>query len=361
MTSVAVIGAGDGGLAVAGHLALHGYEVRLHDVDSAAVAAVAASGVIEVEGRLTGRARITLASTDLGAAVRDAALVMVVTPADAHGAVAEALAPHLRAGQTVVLHPGGTGGAFELASVFRRRAVPRGVRLAEIESFLFGARRVAPARAEVRSVKRHGRVAALPASDTPAVLALLQRAFPQLVAGQNVLQTSLNHMNAMMHVAGMVLNAGWVETTRGGFDFYRDGVSPAVAQVVEAVDAERMAVSAAFGAEATSLRDWIGETYQVTGASLHETVQTLHTTVYKSSPAPASLTSRYLAEDVPTGLVPIAALGEVAETATPLSRGLIALTSQLHGRDHWVTGRTLDRMGLTDLSMSAIQQIAETG
>ena len=37
MANVAVIGAGNGGLAVAGHLALRGHEVRVCDVNAAAV------------------------------------------------------------------------------------------------------------------------------------------------------------------------------------------------------------------------------------------------------------------------------------------------------------------------------------
>jgi opine dehydrogenase len=361
MRRVAVIGAGHGGLAVAGHLAIRGNEVRLHDANPAAIEPVAARGAVEVAGKVEGTGRIALATTSIEDAVRGADIVMVVVPADAHGAVAAALAPHVRDGQAVVLHPGGAGGAFEFATAFRRQHAGRPPLMAEVESFSFGSKTVGPARAQIGTMKLSNRVAALPARDTGTVLDLLGGDFPQFVAARSVLQTSLNHMNAMLHVATMLMNAGWIEATKGDFEFYRDALSPSVARVIDEVDAERMAVSRALGAEAMSLRAWIKETYQVEGPALFETIQTLNARVYKTSRAPATLASRYLSEDVPTGLVPIAALGEAAGVATPLTRLLIELASRVHGVDHWTTGRTLSRMGLAGLDGAAIRRVAEEG
>ena len=172
------------------------------------------AGAIEMVGKIEGRGPIALATTDVGLAVRGATLVMVVIPGDAHAAMAESLAPHVTDAQTVVLHPGGKGGALELAATFQRLGVARRPRIAEVESFTFGSKTVGSARSQVGTVKLRNRIAALPARDTAGVLALLRDDFPQFVSARNVLQTSLNHMNAMMHVAGMVMNAGWVDVDR---------------------------------------------------------------------------------------------------------------------------------------------------
>jgi opine dehydrogenase len=361
MSVVAIVGAGNGGLAVAGLLASRGHEVRIADSNPAAVEPVAQSGVVEVVGKIQGQGKIALATTDVGAAVRGAHLIMVVVPGDAHLAVAEALAPHVAAAQTIVLHPGGAGGALEFAATFRRLGAPARPLIAEIESFSFGSKIVGPGRAQVNTMKGENRVAALPARDTDAVLAALASDFPHFVAAPTVLTTSLNHMNAMLHVPTMLMTAGWIESTRGDFEFYRDGVSPSVARVMEDLDRERMAVSDAFGAGAAPLRRWIKDTYKVEAATLHDTIQTLNATVYKSSKAPGTLTSRYLTEDVPSGLVPIAALGEAAGVATPLMRTLIDLASRVHGVDHWRTGRTLDRMGLGGQDAAGIRRAVQEG
>jgi opine dehydrogenase len=361
MMRVAVVGAGHGGLGVAGQLALHGHEVAIMDVDPTVVEPVARIGGVTLTGAVEGAGKIALATAVMADAVRGADLVMVVVPGDAHGAVAAALAPHVTAGQMVVLHPGGTGGAFEIAAAFRRLGVTTRPVIAEIESFTIGSKTVAPTTSRIGTAKKRNGLAALPASDTAAVLDRLRDDFPQLVAAPTVLQTSLNHMNAMLHVATMLMNAGWIETAKGGFEFYRDGVSPAVAHVIEAVDRERMAVSDALGARAITLRAWIQETYGVAEPTLYETIQTLHARVYKTSPAPGSLASRYLTEDVPTGLVPIAALGAACGVATPTMNVLLDLASTVHGVDHRTAGRSLARMGLEGKDANAIRRVAERG
>jgi opine dehydrogenase len=361
MSSIAVIGAGHGGAAVAGYLASRAHDVRVMDTNSAVVEAIARAGALEVAGKIEGKGKISLATTDLAAAVTGAEVIMIVVPGDAHLAVAEALAPHVTGTPLIVLHPGGTGGALEFAATFKRLGVRGSPLIAEVESFSYGSKTVAPGRSQVNTVKQANRVAALPAGDTSKALANLAPDFPQFVAARSVLETSLNHMNAMLHVPTMLMNAGWIESTRGDFEFYRDGVSPAVARVMEDLDRERMAVSDALGAGAAPLRQWIRETYKVEASTLHETIQTLNANVYKTSKAPAALTSRYLAEDVPSGLVPIAALGEAAGVATPLMRMLIDVASRVHGVDHWRTGRTLERMGLGGRAAVGIRRAAEQG
>jgi opine dehydrogenase len=361
MKRIAVIGAGNGGLAVAGYLGIRGHEVRIMDLSPAAIDPVAKAGTIKVSGKIEGEGKVTLATTNLAAAVQGAEVIMVVLPGDAHGRIALGLVPHVTNHQIVVLHPGGAGGALELAAAFKRHGIPTLPIIAEIESFMYGSAVIGPAQVQIKSVKLQNRIAALPAKATGHVLGALRDDYPQFVGAKNVLQTSLNHMNSMLHVAGMVMNAGWIETTQGGFEFYRDGLSPTVTRILEEVDGERMAVSEALAAEAMSVRAWIKETYHVEGPTLFETIQTLNATVYKSSKAPASLRSRYLSEDVPTGLVPIASLGEAVGVQTPLTRNLIELASRIQGVDYWVTGRGLARMGLDGKDRDGIRRAAEVG
>jgi len=330
------------------------------DEDPAAIEAIAKAGEIEVAGKIEGIGKVALATTSLVDAVRGANLIMIVVPANAHGLIAEALAAHVRNDQIIVLHPGGTGGVLELATTFRRLKVVGHPLIAEVESFMYGSRKIGPARVQITAAKRFGRIAALPARDTERAVEALQDDY-SFVAAKSVLTTSLTHMNAMLHVPGMVMNAGWVETTKGEFDFFRNGLSPAVARIIEGVDAERMAVSDALGAEAISMVGFFKDSYQIETPTLFETIQTVAATIYKASKAPASLTSRYLSEDVPTGLVPIAALGEAVGVRVPLIGALIDLTSHIHGVDHWTMGRTWPRWGLREKSCAEIQRIAIDG
>ena len=51
---------------------------------------------------------------------------MVVVPSSAHADLAAAMAPHLRDGQVIILHPGRTCGAIEVAAVLARGKLPGG-------------------------------------------------------------------------------------------------------------------------------------------------------------------------------------------------------------------------------------------
>jgi len=80
--------------------------------------------------------------------------------------------------------------------------------------------------------------------------------------------------NAMLHVANCVANAGRIESG-DSYKFYAEGVTPAIARLYEAINAERVAVAAALGASVPTLADWFDRVYDVRGATLVETCQRL--------------------------------------------------------------------------------------
>ena len=117
-----VIGAGHGGKAMAAHLALMGFRVTLYNRTPDHVAAIKARGGIDLEsydGGPRGFGKLALVTSDMGEALRQTGIVMVVVPSSAHADMARMAAPHLHDGQIVVLHPGRTCGAIEFAKVLR--------------------------------------------------------------------------------------------------------------------------------------------------------------------------------------------------------------------------------------------------
>ena len=93
----AVLGSGHGGLAMAGHLSLMGFEVRLYNRTPERIEPIRRNGTIEVIARdgediPHGHASIPVATSDMGEAVRGANVVMVVVPANAHSWLAEEMA-----------------------------------------------------------------------------------------------------------------------------------------------------------------------------------------------------------------------------------------------------------------------------
>ena len=344
---------------MAGHLAILGFPVNLWNRSPERVEHVANRGGIEVEGEVEGFGTPKVATSDIREAVRGVEVIMVVVPASGHADVARALAPVLRDGQIVVLNPGRTGGALETAHVLRENRCRADVIVAEAQTLLYVSRHLEPTKAHIFQIKSEVPVAALPAYLTPEVLKALRPAFPQFVAGGNVLQTSLDNIGAIFHPTVTILNAARIESTHGDFEYYLEGITPSVARVLERLDEERLSVARALGIRAHRAKEWLYQAYASSGANLYDAIQ--NTPGYKGVQAPARILHRYVTEDVPMSLVPLASLADHLGVAVPTIKSVINLAGLMMGVDYWKDGRTVERMGLKGLSVREIRLLAVGG
>ncbi len=353
-----VIGAGGGGQAMAGFLALQGFTTTLYNRSLERIEALVREGGIFVEGEASGFANLHRITSDIGAAVKDADVIMVAVPASAHRSVAVKCAPYLRPDQVVVLNPGRTGGALEFRFILDGFGVSSDVIVAEAQTFIFASRVEGPARARIYGIKRVVPVAALPAAKTPIVMERLQPAFPQFDAAINVLKTSLDNIGAIFHPAPTLLNAARIESGTP-FEYYTQGVSPAVGSVLEQMDRERRAVARALHVEPQSALDFLRAAYGVEGRSLYHAMRSNPS--YAGIGAPGTLEHRYISEDVPASLVPMASFGDLLGVPTPTIKAIIHLASVIHGTDYWTRGRTVNRLGLSGMSPEEIWNSVSDG
>jgi opine dehydrogenase len=361
-THYTVVGAGHGGKAMAAHLALMGFPVTLYNRTPENVAAIKMRGGIELksyEGGPHGFGHLVLVTSDMGEALEQAEVIMVVVPATAHADIAKAAAPHLRDGQIVVLNPGRTGGVLEFVRVLSDNGCQADVTVAEAETLIYASRSEGPAQARIFRIKDAVPLAALPATRTPRVLEALSTAFPLFIDGTSVLHTSLNNMGAIFHPALTILNAGRIESTLGEFQFYIDGVTPSVARILDALDRERVTVAAALGIRARTGIEWLRMAYDANGATLHEAIH--NQPGYRGIKAPPTLNHRYITEDVPMSLVPIAALGRQYGVRVRGMDSVIRQACIIHQTDYWRRGRTLDRLGIEQLSVGEIMRYVMEG
>lgn len=355
----AVIGAGGGGQAMAGYLAVKKHAVNLFNRSAGRIAPVHRAGGIVLEGQVQGFGPLKVVSTDLGRVVRGVDVVMVVVPANAHGPVARMAAPHLEDGQIIVLNPGRTGGALEFSHVLRRERPGLEVIVAEAQTFIFASRITRPATVRIHGFKRVVPVAALPATHTFKAWEALHGVFPQFTPAGSVLATGLENIGAVFHPAPILLNAARIEALGGDFDYYHEGITPAVAAVIEAIDHERLMVARVLGVEVKSALAWLDVAYGARGPTLLEAIRAAHG--YRGIKAPDTIDHRYIFEDIPGSLVPLAALGDALGVVTDTIKSIIHLASVIHGVNYWARGRTLERLGLAGLGREEILDLVYGG
>jgi opine dehydrogenase len=357
--SLAILGAGNAGQALAGDLARLGADVVLWNRTPGHIAEIAELGGVEMEGEVTGFGKLRLVTSDIAEALADATVVMVCVPAFAHRDVARLCAPHLRHGQLLVLNPGRTFGALEFLHELRVQQCGAEVVVAEAATFIFASRSSGPAQSRVMRIKHAVPVAAIPCSHTGEVTSTLKQWYPQFTDADCTLDTSFANVGAVVHPAITLLNTARIENTRGRFDFYIDGVSPGVGQVLEAVDRERLAVANLLGVSVRSMKEWLVSAYRAEGNDLYEAIQANEG--YRGISAPPTMDNRYMLEDVPMSMVPMASAGRGFGLTPRAIESVIDLAGLVHQTNYWSRGRTLKNLGLEGLSPAEIRRVASEG
>jgi len=129
--------------------------------------------------------------------------------------------------------------------------------------------------------------------------------------------------------------------------------------VLEVLDRERVTVASALGIRAKSALEWLKMAYDTTGDDLTDAIH--NQPGYRGIMAPRTLHHRYLFEDVPMSLVPMAALGQRYGVSVRGMDSIIRLACFIHRTDYWRRGRTLDKMGIEQLSVGELTRYVNEG
>src|SRR5215831_15987548 len=160
------------------------------------------------------------------------------------------------------------GGALYLAAELARAG--RGERtICQLTTASHISRLTGPATVRV-FLRAPASVAALPASHLEACHRQLDALLPgQLGRAESVLEADLANVNAILHPPGMACNAGWIEATAGTFGFYAEGSGRAVAQVMDAIDRDRLALAGRLGVRAVPFPELFCQLGFTTGNQPH--------------------------------------------------------------------------------------------
>lgn len=356
---IAVLGSGGGGCAVAFDCAAQGHQVSLYDFEQFPknIEAIQNNGGIYCTGKLDGFQSVVYAGHDMEKVLDRTDIIYVVGPAYITRPFAEDCKPYIKKGQTVIICPSSCGGSIEFKIGLGLDLRDTEIVVAETSTLPYAVRLFEPGKIKIFHKLKGGLfLAALPAKFSNYVLEQVNDVYPMMSAAKNILQTSLQNGNPVIHPAITLMNVALIERTRGDFDFYHKGVSPAVGRLIEAIDRERIAIGEKMGVEVIPDPE-IGV---LQGYMSESTYDNGYITAlgFKGVKAQSSLDYRYFNEDVGYGLVFFQKLAEQIEVVTPVISAVITIVSQLMNRNYLDEAkRTMETSGLSKYTANELENL----
>ena len=346
---IAVLGGGNGACAAAADLTGKGHEVRWWRRSAAALA----SRLVLKDADGERPIEVARPCADIGDAVRGAELIFMPDPAFTQADNAARLAPHLADDQVVFLAPG-TFGAYLM-----RSRVGKGV-FAETGTLPWLTRRHGPHTAAITARATRLPTGAFPASRSAEALQTLEKAFPAIEPVEDALSAALMNAGPIIHPPLILMNAGPLEHFER-WDIHNEGTQPSIRRVTDALDVERIAAREALGYRPPHFP--LADHYRADGEEWMYG-RKVHKKLTDSKDWRERIVlaeHRYMREDVEQGLAFLVSVCEWAGVACPVARGLLALGSAVLGRDLRATGRTLENLGLSSLSVEEVREMLRQG
>lgn len=349
---ISVIGAGNGGQAMAGHFSLMGHSICLYDRDIDTITQIRENGGVKLEGQIEGFSKIDKLTNSIEDVCEYADLIMVVTTADAHKHIALAISQYLKSNHTIVLNPGRTFGSLEFKHYLKD--TPSNVTIAETQSLLYACRSDKKGTVRIIGIKDNVLVGSIPSFQSKSICNTLNSVYNCFIPSDTILETSLENIGAILHPVVVMFNIAAIE--RGhNFAFYND-MTPAIANFIINVDKERVLLGKALNIKLHTVEEWVNYAYnKVTGTTFLEKVK--NNPAYYKIMAPTKLNTRYISEDVPTGLLPYIALGKLLNVNMPLMNSVYNILCSISNEDYSKSGRSLKNLGFSEFTIQELYNL----
>ena len=371
MAKITIIGGGNGGFAAAADLTIRGHQVTLYDSPAFAAGlqpVIEQGGIqlrtLESNGLQGGFAKLYKVTTNIEEALSESNIAFVIAPAYAHANIAKAAAPYLRDGQIIALCPANFGGSLYFNKVLRDIGCSTKVQFAEFSCMMYATRKDGPAASYIRGYKHNLGVAMFPNKDSDDAFAKLKEIYPYIIRYNNIVETGMSNTNTTLHTSLMLLNAANIENREDRL-FYKEGVTPALDKLIAATDKERMSVNDLLpNTRVRSIPEITLDWYEYQGGQGDTLVEIQHSLVPKiffQSMMPKELNHRYITEDVPFGLIPIAAFLEQLGLSHTAITSLANILSVITGRDFYKEARTMKELGIENMNAEELARLFEEG
>lgn len=356
--NISILGAGNGGTAVAAELSLLGHEVTLiktsnamHDKNFNFL--LKNGGEVNlIENGKTVTAKIKHITRELSH-VSKSEVVIIYIQTTYHKKLIKRIRPYLRDGQILLLNPGYLSTAYVL-----KHCSDIDLIICEAQSSFLDCRIIEPGTIRIGFRNVRNPLGIYPVNRMKeGKMKLNQLGFPFTYLS-SVIEAALHNPNLIVHTVGAVMSIPRIEKTKGDYCMYHEVFTPSVWRILEALDNEKMDVMEKIGckrvsyAEACKYRNTLDVTRDA------KEVFFWYAGMPTRAKGPIEVDSRYISEDVPQGLVLLESLGLKFKVETPICTALIDMASAALDRDLRLEGRTIESLG-EDMLEHIIQDKAE--
>lgn len=358
---VAVIGAGNGGCATAIDMMLRGIDVTLcsayypaHLKDILKMGGIEYSGIFG-DGFL--KIKVTTSIKD---AIEPVDIIIITVPSTMHEFYGSLIAPYLQNNHIIFLNGCTVGGALHIANILRKSGIHRPI-VCETDILRYICRLQGTTHIKIYHQIKNLLFASFPAKYNNELYEIFKELYPGLVVVENVMVTSLSNLNAIIHPVGAILNAGWIEFTKGDFFFYSQGITKAVSHIIEQIDKERLNILKKMDLNQIGILEHLKRIgfLNTNKKSFYEAIQASEPV--KLIKSPTRLNHRYLSEDIGYGLVPMAYIAKEIHVSTPAIESLINLACLLNQVNYWSVGLKADELGIKSFSIEKLKRFLFEG
>lgn len=347
--NISVLGAGNGGTAVAAELSLRGHNINLiktshamHDDNFDYLIENNGRVVIHEKGESV-TAHIKNVTRDLSV-LSDSEIVIIYIQTNYHENLIKRIKPYLCDGQILLINPGYLSTAYVL-----KHCSDIDLTICEAQSSFVDCRISRPGHIKVGFRNVRNPIGIYPAGRTEESKEILNELGYPLVYLPSVIEAALHNPNLIVHTVGAIMSIPRIEKTKGDYCMYHEVFTPSVWRILEALDGEKMNVMEKLGSKRISYVEACKYRNTLDDARDAKEVFFWYAKMPTRAKGPIKVDSRYISEDVPQGLVLLETLGIKLKVKTPVCTGLINIATAALGRELRLEGRTLESLGTSIL------------
>ncbi|MFQ2221630.1 NAD/NADP octopine/nopaline dehydrogenase family protein [Aeromonas enteropelogenes] len=350
--SVSIIGAGNCGCALAADLLSRGKRVMLysHPLHNRNACIIHKRGGFKSVRELDGwyNPQLSLLMSD---AIRFSNVIIITVPAYGHDSIIAELSQFDLSEHTIICI---TGNFFSLLAKQQLNAKE----FVETSTSPYSSR-FENGQLHVKGIKKCMMVGSIPKGMSNTLKKSIEDIFPMTLKWcENILEISLSCISGVIHPTPMLMNSGWIEASGSDFYFYKDGMSPSVVKVMEAIDKERKNIAVNLGLDVCSMIEIMNMYYGCSYDNYADFARESKT--HNSMPTtPHNLQHRYINQDVPYVLVPWYKLGVKFGITSPIIESIIRLASTVNSVNYFESGRSLHALAIDGYSKEKLIDACE--